>query len=75
MIKRYSNKLREKLGQLRLFNDEVLSAFLGHQKSLSLESAGESVSSAGSTDPEVIKGDHLGWQATSPTIPVIGSET
>ena len=47
MIQRFGSKLYEKFGQLPLACEPVR----GHKKSLSLESAGESVSSIGSTFP------------------------
>ena len=60
MIKRFRKKLYEKLCELP---SEVQPGLLvptpGHYKSLSLESAGESISSAGSADMKIIKEDQL----------------
>lgn len=64
MIKRFRKKLYEKLCQLPRVVEVLPGPFQvlptgSHYKSLSLESAGESISSAGSTDTNTIMEDHL----------------
>jgi hypothetical protein len=56
MIERFRKKLYEKLCQLPSVLPPI--AGPGHYRNVSLESAGESVSSAGSTDAAVILKDH-----------------
>jgi hypothetical protein len=58
MIQSFGKKLYEKFGQLP-GTDELPPFVLGHKnKNLSLESAGESISSAGSTDINAAREDH-----------------
>ena len=60
MIQRFGRKLYDELQQLPDIDDiesGSLLAVRGHKKSLSLESAGESVSSAGSNDMVIVDKD------------------
>jgi hypothetical protein len=57
LIQHFGKRLFEKLRQLP-DADETSAFVYGHNKSLSLESAGESVSSAGSIDVDGVMADH-----------------
>ena len=53
MIQRFGEKLYKKFRQLP--SVELASFRLGHNRNVSLESAGESISSAGSTDVDTVR--------------------
>jgi hypothetical protein len=66
MIQRFGEKLYEKFGQLPDTNG--LTPFVPHHrnKERSVESAGESISSIGSTDPGGLNSNHSSWQRQRP---------